>query len=456
MEEINGEFLMKGCAEDDPSRLDTPEQLVSLLSRVGFLPLFSNTIPGFSVEEHVIAEHWWTGEDSDPWEWRHFLSSHPEIAYGKFFGKKAGFIHKDWFPVFANYRRNGYDFDALYDDGLAPYKWKTAMDLFSLDDAMVGKVLPASEVANEGIKAELQMRTYLIIYEFRQKRNKKGEPYGWHLAQLATPETKWGYDYVASAYSADPMVSWEQIKNNLLSQYSGADEKEIWSLLGMRVLSHEPVKPAKTPKPTKEPKKKTILPFPYNLIKEIGGVTLPINDDQVAGLRHALTTLKDKEQEALRLRYEDGATWAEAGKQLGISGTRAQQLAARGIRKLQHPNRSVFFRNGLEATRAFRKSLSNDDFLTEALRKLPITEIGMTPRVTNALVRHGLDTVGQVYDMLTLRTEELMRIRNFGAGSMLELLSGLKEHGIDIEFVPVTDPGGENVMIARLKGTADD
>jgi len=271
MEEINGEFLMKGCAEDDPSRLDTPEQLISLLSRVGFLPLFSNTIPGFSVEEHVIAEHWWTGEDSDPWEWRHFLSSHPEIAYGKFFGKKAGFIHKDWFPVFANYRRNGYDFDALYDDGLAPYKWKTAMDLFSLDDAMVGKVLPASEVANEGIKAELQMRTYLIIYEFRQKRNKKGEPYGWHLAQLATPETKWGYDYVASAYSADPMVSWEQIKNNLLSQYSGADEKEIWSLLGMRVLSHEPVKPTKTPKPTKEPKKKTNLPFPYNLIKEIGG-----------------------------------------------------------------------------------------------------------------------------------------------------------------------------------------
>ena len=44
MEEINGEFIMKGCAEDDPSRLDTPEELVSLLSRIGFLPLFSNTI----------------------------------------------------------------------------------------------------------------------------------------------------------------------------------------------------------------------------------------------------------------------------------------------------------------------------------------------------------------------------------------------------------------------------
>ena len=50
---------------------------------------------------------------SHPWTWRHVLSSHPDIAYSKFFGRKAGFIYKDWFPVFANYRRNGYDSDAL-------------------------------------------------------------------------------------------------------------------------------------------------------------------------------------------------------------------------------------------------------------------------------------------------------------------------------------------------------
>ena len=241
MEEINGEFIMKGCVEDDPSRLDTPDQLVNLLRSAGFLPLFSNTIPGFSVEEHTLAEHWWTGEDSDPWQWRHVLSSHPEIAYGKFFGKKAGFIHKDWFPVFANYRRNGYDFDALYDDGLAPYKWKNTMDLFSLDDALIDKVIPASEVANEGIKSDLQMRTYLIIYDFRQKRNKKGELYGWHLAQLSTPETKWGYDYITSSYAENPLISWKKIQDNVMSRFPEADDKEVWSLLGMRVLSHEPI-----------------------------------------------------------------------------------------------------------------------------------------------------------------------------------------------------------------------
>ena len=198
---------MNGCAPDDPNRLDTAEQLVALLRTVGFLPLFSNAIPGFSVEERVPADRWWTDEESDPWAWRHMLADHPEIAYGKFFNRKAGFLHKDWFPVFASYRRNGYDFDALCDDELAPYKWKNAMEQFFLDDQLVGKVLPASDIKEESIKTDLQMRTYLITMGFTQKRNKKGQPYGWHLATLGTPETKWGYDFVTSAYSMSGVLS---------------------------------------------------------------------------------------------------------------------------------------------------------------------------------------------------------------------------------------------------------
>ena len=32
--------------------------------------------------------------------------------------------------MFANYRRNGYDFDSLYEDELANYRSKKIMDLF--------------------------------------------------------------------------------------------------------------------------------------------------------------------------------------------------------------------------------------------------------------------------------------------------------------------------------------
>lgn len=37
----------------------------------GFLPLFKNGIPGFSLEERTVPDYWWSGdEERDPWEWR--------------------------------------------------------------------------------------------------------------------------------------------------------------------------------------------------------------------------------------------------------------------------------------------------------------------------------------------------------------------------------------------------
>ena len=53
-----------------------------------------------------------------------------KVAYGKFFNKKAGFISLEWFPWFANFRRDGYDFDARWEDGLAGYRNKKIMDIF--------------------------------------------------------------------------------------------------------------------------------------------------------------------------------------------------------------------------------------------------------------------------------------------------------------------------------------
>ena len=148
LESADGKFIMRGCSENDPGCIRTADGLLRLLLRVGFLPLFSNAIPGFSVEEHTLAGSWWTGDAaSDPWEWRRVLAPCDAVAYGKFFGKKAGFISKEWFPVFANYRRNGYDFDALWDEGLASGHSKKVMDAFALSERMDGKVLTGAEIA---------------------------------------------------------------------------------------------------------------------------------------------------------------------------------------------------------------------------------------------------------------------------------------------------------------------
>ena len=50
METINGVWYMKGCRRSDMGCLHSPDDLLELVREVGFLPLFSNDIPGFSVE----------------------------------------------------------------------------------------------------------------------------------------------------------------------------------------------------------------------------------------------------------------------------------------------------------------------------------------------------------------------------------------------------------------------
>ena len=166
----NGEWIMRGLDWDDPSRIRSWEELIGLINEVGFLPLFKNEIPGFSVEEHTSDLYWWTGdEEQDPWEWRELIARSGQVAYGKFFGKKAGFISREWFPHFANYRRDGYDFDSRWDEELASMRCKRIMDQFESKDELFSFELKRlagfgkdGEKNFEGTVTDLQMQSYLL------------------------------------------------------------------------------------------------------------------------------------------------------------------------------------------------------------------------------------------------------------------------------------------------------
>ena len=144
---------MRGLAWDDPYRIRTWQELVNWVNEIGFLPLFANDIKGFSAEEHVSPNYWWTGDkEQDPWEWREIIAASHEVAYGKFFGGKAGFISKAWLPYFANYRRNGYDFDSRYEDGLATYREKVIMDYYIGHDDNGDMVFKQDEILSTELK----------------------------------------------------------------------------------------------------------------------------------------------------------------------------------------------------------------------------------------------------------------------------------------------------------------
>ena len=85
----------------------------------------------------------------------------------------------------------------------------------------------------EGALTELQMQTFLIISDFRQKRNKQGIEYGWHVAALMTPETKWGYGFV-NGYEGKPEESWERIRAQVKRFFPEAGEQAVRKVLGIR------------------------------------------------------------------------------------------------------------------------------------------------------------------------------------------------------------------------------
>ena len=100
-------WIMSGMDWDEPGRIRSWRELISYIDQIGFLPLFKNEIRAFSVEEHVSSLFWLTGDpDQDPWVWRELIAADHQVAYGKFFDKKAGFNK-------ISLKRDEIDFDNL-------------------------------------------------------------------------------------------------------------------------------------------------------------------------------------------------------------------------------------------------------------------------------------------------------------------------------------------------------
>ena len=91
------------------------DELEALAQRMGLLPFFACGIPGFSIEDFTPSQFWFEEGVDGPWEWRMDVARRSIVAYGKLFNKKAGLVSREWYPDLANYRRDGYDFDARYE-----------------------------------------------------------------------------------------------------------------------------------------------------------------------------------------------------------------------------------------------------------------------------------------------------------------------------------------------------
>ena len=236
-------------------RITTQEELEEAPLRYGMLPFFSNNIKGFSVEEMTPPGLLFGGNEYEGcWEWKGPVVRKRTSAYGKFFRRKAGFVSRELLPYFLQMRRlenpikvGGTD-EMIYDiigindsmtstdlrEGLLgkPRK-RTAFDLPDSPGEILAPVMEngkrPSRHTLEGPLQRLQMGGWICISDFRYKTTKKGERYGWGVAEYSTPEAIFGRESLIVDMGAKECLDY--IVDYVKSRFPSATSEQITRLL---------------------------------------------------------------------------------------------------------------------------------------------------------------------------------------------------------------------------------
>ena len=185
---------------------------------------------------YEIPIRWHTGDpETDPWEWiNRVLDERNDIAYGKLFFKKSGYITKEWFPLFLAVRRNGMDFDEAYESGTISHFAKRIHDVVSANE-----ILPVEEIKRLGgfsrddksgfdrALSELQMKMFLSPCGRRMKVSQEGKEYGWSSTVFCTTERFWDDGVFEEASKINADEAFEKIKAQVLKLNPSANEKKI-------------------------------------------------------------------------------------------------------------------------------------------------------------------------------------------------------------------------------------
>ena len=189
--------------------------------------------------------------------------------------------------------------------------------------------------------------------------------------------------------------------------------------------------------------------YPQNLYDDIFGVNaendyVSISDDMQLGLTVALSTLTERERHVLHCKYVDKRSHKAIGTNLGIGEERTRQIKEKALRKLRHPFRAQFIKHGIfetiniESNEAFERGWKVGYaygvliWVTMILILLKVLQtelcdLNLSVRAYNCLVRSGMATVA---DCVALDRASILKIRNLGKRSLLEIATRIRELGL--------------------------
>ena len=179
----------------------------------------------------------WHTEDreTDPWEWRiRVLGELDDIAYGKLFFGKSGYITKEWYPYFLAVRRGGESFSDVYFDGTISH---TAKQIYEIVDK--SGAIPLHIIKQEGgfgkedkykfdrAVTELQMKMFITMCGSERKRNASGEESGWASTMFCTTERFWGEGVFEKAFEVTQEEAFAKISERIYALNPHAEVKKI-------------------------------------------------------------------------------------------------------------------------------------------------------------------------------------------------------------------------------------
>ena len=211
--------------------------MMELIDKIGFMPLLDSGIYGYSAEEIVDEDCRYVnfpdgGWDWPLWKWKGQIVTEMPCMYGKFFNKKAGFISRDWWADFCNYRRSKFPYPNA--DSIEG----TILDTLRTSGSLITRQLRAACGFNgkgmrskfDGYITRLEMATYIVTEDFVYPRDKHNREYGWGWSLLNTPEELYGKE--ACQCERSPEESFQRIVNQFKKILPNASEKQIQSLVG--------------------------------------------------------------------------------------------------------------------------------------------------------------------------------------------------------------------------------
>ena len=211
-------------------------QLAELIQQIGFLPLLYSGIRDFSAEEVVSDDCRYVrfsdgGWDWPLWKWKGPIVTEGGCVYGKFFAGKAGFISREWWPDFCNYRRSQHpapEAGSVEEAILLTLQEHGSFIARELR-AACGLTGPKMRSRFDSYVTRLQVACRIVTEDFIYPRDKHGHEYGWGWSLLTTPEQLYGKE--SCLCPRTPEASFEKLLTHFKHILPGASEKEILRML---------------------------------------------------------------------------------------------------------------------------------------------------------------------------------------------------------------------------------